>query len=61
MEEWKKEVERILLKLIEDNEKNREDAESEDGYARGYYEGNHDALVDALTQLGIETDEVYFN
>ena len=47
MEEWKKEeVERILLKLIEDKEKNREYAESDDGYARGYFQCTKSAFVE---------------
>lgn len=58
MDAWKENVEKIINKMIADNEGNA----TEDGaYDQGYYEGVHDALVDVLNQLGIPTAEDFYN
>lgn len=50
-------------KLIAQNNENFENIDSYDdrSYARGYAEGVHDGLLDAMNALGIETEEEYFN
>ncbi|MDE5830337.1 MAG: hypothetical protein K2H53_01195 [Clostridia bacterium] len=58
MDAWKENVDKIIKKLIADNEAN---ATEDGGYAQGYYEGVHDAFVDVLNQLGIPTDEDFYN
>lgn len=56
----KNDVEKVILKLIRDNEGN-EKTSVLSGYNRGYFEGFHDACVDILHGLGIETSEEYYN
>lgn len=52
-------LEAVINKLMEDNGENLNYADT--GYDRGYAEGFHDALVDVMHGMGIETDEEYFN
>lgn len=56
----KSDAKKEILKLIQDNEDN-EKTSTLGGYDRGYFEGFHDACVDILHKLGIETSEEYYN
>lgn len=48
----------VINKLMKDNEENLIEC---GGYDQGYAEGFHDALVDVMHEMGIETDEEWFN
>lgn len=48
----------VINKLMKDNEENLIEC---DGYDQGYAEGFHDALVDVMHEMGIDTDEEWFN
>lgn len=54
-----KSLENIANDLLSANEENLK--QHSEGYGRGYAEGYHDALVDVLSKMGIETCEEYFN
>lgn len=54
----KKDAEKVIVKLMQDNDANKELADS---YDRGYFEGFHDACVDIMRTLEIETAEKYYN
>jgi len=54
-----KDLKKVINQLLEDNKENLEC--SEIGYDTGYAEGYHDALVDVMLQMGIKTDEEWFN
>ena len=48
-----------LMKLLADNAMNLQICAN--AYDEGYSEGYHDALIDAMKALHIQTDEEYFN
>ena len=52
-------LETIVNRLLNDNRPNLDNAITQ--YDEGYTEGYHDALVDVMLQVGIETDEIYMN
>jgi hypothetical protein len=55
-------VKEAAVELMEMNEMNRDTIF--DSYEKGYYEGYHDALLDILTELGVDIDELdeeYYN
>lgn len=52
-------LEAKLRKLLSDNEENL--ADNPQGYDRGYAEGIHDGIVDAMNAAGISHDEPYYN
>ena len=58
-------IKEIIEKLMKSNEENFEDIKNgmydDKSYAMGYAEGVHDGLLDVLKELGIETDEEYYN
>lgn len=55
----KVDLRKLIKKLLSDNAHNLTD--SAHGYDKGYAEGYHDALVDVMLQVGIETNESWFN
>lgn len=55
----KKDLESALNKLLKENEHNL--ASNNAGYDKGYAEGYHDAIIDVMLQMGIDTDEEWFN
>lgn len=46
-------------KLMNENDKHI--AHAGYGYDKGYVHGFHDALVDVMIRMGIETDEEYYS
>lgn len=61
----KNKIKEIVEKLMKSNEENFADIENgmceNKSYARGYAEGVHDGLLDVFKELGIETNEEYYN
>lgn len=52
-------IKKIIERLIESNNRNYDTNKT--AYDLGYTNGVHDGLLDVLKQLGIDTDEEYYN